>query len=196
MYYKPSNNSRTNVKPKTKGKSQSGLIGRETFGEGYFKPISMPASEFSSLYRTWEAKLVQSGFKDIECRAKDQSGHVHPFFMINGSSATFQQHYSSDVEDYYRFAGHFLHEFDFKKAFGNDAELYELLFYWHSNAVSLRKMLVLLQGKVLNTPNLGHVTAAPPHLQSKKSVFYVFSHLNKVLQYFNAYVAKEVGTAK
>lgn len=192
MYYKPTNNSRTQLKSKARGKSISGLSGRETFGEGYFKPNSMPASEFRQLYKIWEDKLVQSGFKDIECRASDMSGCVHPYFRENGSSATFQQLYSKDVEEYYNLAGHFLHEFKFDEVFGIDAELYELLFYWHSNAVSLRKMILLLKGIPLNTPNLKHVTPAPEHLRATKSVFYMFSHLNKVLKHFNEYIASVV----
>lgn len=89
--------------------------------------MNLKSKEFTKLKNKWYSKLEKSGFKDIE----------QPDGYLKVWSTTFYRaaHVNRITkEQYYRLAGHFLHEFDF------ESELEKELWEMHSLGVSTREI--------------------------------------------------------
>lgn len=155
---------------------------KHQLGSGYFIPTSMPRAAFTSLLQTWEDKLVQSGFKDIEYRDKD--GKVLTFFKDYSSAGSFAKIYNQQTEVYYQYAREFYQTFNWYKHFSQrDAKIHRLIFYFFSEGVSYRKILAILRGaQPLSVCQYPY--RVPPSILGKYSVFFVHSRNSKSLQFF------------
>jgi hypothetical protein len=97
------------------------------------------SKEFLKLQEKWYKKLKSDGFEDIEQDEEHLTvWHTH-LFNQNYDDVKFQA-----KEDYYRAAGHFLHDYPFK----NKKE--RLIWQLHSEGISIRHIVKKLKSLSFN----------------------------------------------
>lgn len=172
-------------------------------GMGYFRPANLPLSQFKKTMKVWEAKLLSSGFQDIEYRNPNQTGTFDSYFRLNGSSHTFESIYNPSVEEYYRLAREFYNyyvdkdanihretraispQYDFAKLFKRRPALYRYLFILHMHSVPYRQAQLFLRGeKPKRNHNWSEVKAPHSRVKQVRSVFWLHSHTAKALAPF------------
>lgn len=92
--------------------------------------------ELKKLQTKWYAKLKKEGFDDIEQLDGNLKVWHSQFFKVRHNATLFQA-----KEDYYRAAGHFLHDHKFKD------ERERLIWTLHSDAVSVANIVKALKKK-------------------------------------------------
>ncbi len=182
--------------PKYKVKTKANF----ELGIGYTLPAGVNRQQFRKTYAEWEAKLLSSGFTDIEYRSPTHSGHFTPFFRSNGSTATFMRAYDSAKEDYYRLARHFdaymaetiqvseplsgkrIRRTRWSWVFDEAADTYKTVWRMHSDGIPYRGIAAAFSGK----PNkwLKGVKLPAPRLISSRSVFWAHDNTHRVLNLF------------
>lgn len=96
------------------------------------------SKDFDQLKALWYEKLAKKGFEDIE----DSEGRLVVYHSFQGRSGT---GLPSDItanqakEEYYRLAGHFLHDYTFAST--TDRLIWKL----HSDGISYRKICEILE---------------------------------------------------
>lgn len=96
------------------------------------------SKEFKALQKLWDKKLAASGFQDIEQR--DGGLKVWSDRFCNGYHNEITM---SAKQEYYRAAGHFLHEYEFKTP--TEKRIWTL----HSEAMSIRNIVKALKKEKL-----------------------------------------------
>lgn len=99
------------------------------------------SSEFKALKSKWYGKLKKSGFKDAETDEEHLQDWSRTLFSK-------RPEYDQSKEEYYRLAGHFLHEHTFQTE--TDRKIWDL----HQNGVSIRNIVKLLKKKRLRVSHV------------------------------------------
>jgi hypothetical protein len=94
----------------------------------------MTPTQFKKLNAEWAKKLKDSGFKDIE----GSNGRMDIDKALNNVVTKYDQISYAAKEDYYRMAGHFLHDKEFESDF--DRMIWEK----HSNGVAITDIVKAL----------------------------------------------------
>lgn len=159
-------------------------------GIGYTVPAGTSVTEFRKTYRTWEKKLKESGFEDIEYRSDKQTGYFVPFFKKGCASSSFKNDIYDEHRDvYYQCAREFLHKFDFSAQFGEEALTYRTLWRLHSEGVPYRSVAKAFKGE--NDKRMREVRAVDKRCHKVVSYFWAFVHTHIVLDYFWQWMVKK-----
>lgn len=92
------------------------------------------SKEYKALQKEWYEKLKKDGFKDIET----EKGNMDTGKILNNIATRCTVDTFKAQQDYYRFAGQFLHEYKFKS---EDRIIWES----HCNGVSIREIVKVLK---------------------------------------------------
>lgn len=106
-------------------------------------PKNTKTPEFKKLQTEWYNKLKAEGFKDLEpIEGRLVDGGLDAFCPGRTTGFSYEERklYNETKEQYYRLAGHFLHDFKFANDF--DKYVWEL----HSNGLSYRSIVSVLKG--------------------------------------------------
>jgi len=98
---------------------------------------------FKKLQNEWYKKLKDSGFEDIETPGgflKGLSSSSGKPSNKEGYSWGERELYNKSKEEYYRLAGHFLHDYKF------ESNIEKFIWELHSNGVSVRSIVSVLKG--------------------------------------------------
>jgi hypothetical protein len=138
-------------------------------------------AEYNRLRKQWDAKLEQTGFKDIE--QMDSHGHVS-CYSRDYSLARLGNNYSEDKAEYYRRAGIFLQEYNFNLLRKQVNPIMARFIWAHYAAgytmrdiesVLKRRSKALLPGPLPRKRTIKGPQMAPA------SLFFIFKTINKVL---------------
>lgn len=107
------------------------------------KPKFYETEEFKKLNAKWKKKLETSGFEDIEHEKDYLKRPASGKFNTKTEGRDFQlKHvYYQSVEEYYRLAGQFFHDYPFKD--NKEKCIWEL----HKDGISIRDSLKILRAK-------------------------------------------------
>lgn len=94
------------------------------------------AKELKKLQTKWYAKLKKEGFKDVEQPDGNLKVWHSYFFKVHHNETVYQA-----KEDYYRKAGHFLHEHIFQDS------REKLIWTLHTDGISVRNIVKALHKK-------------------------------------------------
>lgn len=92
--------------------------------------------EFKKLQAEWYSKLEDEGFQDVEQDEEHLKRWTSSFFKTRYNPTLWKA-----KEEYYRAAGHFLHDYKFS----NDTE--KLIWELHGEAMSIRNIALVLKAK-------------------------------------------------
>lgn len=101
------------------------------------RPKFYQSSSFKALEAEWKAKLASSGFEDIE---SDES----TLKQYASSDFAKRPEYDQSKEEYYRLAGHFLHEYHFRDSRGSTWQWKKQVWELHAEGKSIREIIKLL----------------------------------------------------
>jgi len=161
--------------------------------KGSLKPFGLGAinssSSFTSLHKTWMAKLAKSGFNDIELSSYQDPGQVLPIFRYGGSSYDLGQAYSPETAEYYNQARAFLHAISWRKHFGNDAKLLKYIWRLYSEGISIRNTAKALEGLPLAYPYNSLNTKPHPSFKQRRGIWWIHKQIHRVMPAFKAWQA-------
>jgi hypothetical protein len=156
-------------------------------GIGY-SPADSAKKEFKALVSEWEAKLAESGFKDIEYRTP--GGYTTPLFKDGPAASHLLHNYEAEVERYYQLCLDFSHVLDFEAEFGPElGKVYKWLWYFHAEGVPYRSVANAFKGKVDKKNR--NVEKVPVELQHSVSYFWAFAHTHRILDLFWQWLSEQ-----
>jgi hypothetical protein len=162
-----------------------------SFGLGYFKPISMPATTLTQTYKIWTKKLADSGFNDIEMKSHASPGKVLPIFKYGGSASAIINKYNSSAEDYYSQCRAFTHAIDWRSYFGKPAPVLRYIWQLYAEGVSIRNTAKALAGLPLPYPHNMH--SIKPHYSFKQNrgIWWIHKQIHTVMPVFKSWLASQ-----
>lgn len=123
-------------------------------------------SEFKKLKELWYKKLRDSGFTDIEY-SNESLKTVKRSDHFTRKRAQTQYGGFERKRDYYYLANHFLNEHAFEK------ELHKVIWEYHTNGISIRKITDLLTGTKIIKINRTTVWAIIKNLKTIMNKMYL-----------------------
>jgi hypothetical protein len=186
----------TNELPKKRVKSTKSknchVIPRHEFGMGYFKPNSMPASQFHQTVSEWTDKLAQSGFNDIEMPSYGTPGAVMPYFKSNGDFQVGNLLHDPTSEAYYRLARLWLHDCNWRAKFYGQAALYRFIWSCVSEGVPYRSIVKALAGQPVSKKYSSLIPYIRPRDKRDQSLYWLFCRIRELGKHFAAWRATYV----
>lgn len=91
--------------------------------------------DFKNLSGKWKQKLAESGFNDIE----NEQGSLNTWSTHSHKKKLVSLERFENKELYYRWAGFFLHEYNFK------SEIEKMIWDFHSSGISVRNIVIELK---------------------------------------------------
>jgi hypothetical protein len=175
-------------------KREPKLIKSKELGIGFFKPKSMPASEFASLVSEWRTKLAESGFKDIEIHDNKHKGRVLPYFGDGPAANILARRHDESALDYYHLTTEFYHAFNWPNL-GRRHKLYSWLWQLYAAGVSYRQILRALAGRPFKC-NAEWVDRKPPaHFKQRRSLWWLHKQMHIIYPHFKLWLQARTTSA-
>lgn len=98
------------------------------------------SKQFKDLRSKWYKKLREKGFEDVELNNGDLKLYHADYFALKNDPTTIEA-----KEDYYRYAGQFLHDYKFA------SKLEQSIWQHHSDGKGIRQILILVRKQGFKT---------------------------------------------
>lgn len=164
--------------------------GSTTQGEGYFIPESMPLAAWHATKAKWDAILTCDGFVDIEIMSKELNGNFSPLLLNNSIEKNIKTQAGAipdGISNYFDYCATFYEHANWQalcdtKQFQRKWRLMKEVMRLHKDGVSFNDMILALKGKRSTYMKRFDIAASPRHLRQKRSKYWFFSNLFKILE--------------